>query len=63
MKKWKTETIKKSDKHNLFDLNFELKIKLEELSRDGWEIHTILDNYPSGANLGNNILIVAHKDD
>ena len=60
-KKWNVQNISKEDMDN-HSSTTKLEYELDRLSKEGWNIHTVLDNYSYKHDSRKHVTIICWKD-
>lgn len=61
-KKWKMQNVSKEDMDN-HSCTTKVEAELDRLSNDGWNVHTVLDNYSANPGSRKFVTIVCWKDE
>lgn len=61
-KKWKMQNVPKEDMDN-FNCTTKVEAELDRLSREGWNVHSILDNYSATPGSRKFVTIVCWKEE
>lgn len=61
-KKWKVQNVSKDDMDN-YSCSTKVEAELDRLSTEGWNVHTVLDNYSANPGSRKYVTIVCWKEE